>query len=671
MGLAASQARFLAITSRKMNCEFESMQIAQQKLSVTREQQKAAQEYQDALTATKLVWDADNNCDGTGDVYNLSYDLMMTPSALNEYDAFLVTDTQWRVVLSESMFNAAVKAGIVDSNGNPRKTAVIKNKDGKEVTVNQYSEQGRNAFLEQLGAVGTIDGSVISGITSLKGSYTEIGVGGNISDKKIANAMNTPTFINHLKDAKYQKGDTNSNIVSLTTEKELDYPIVNVFATEGSPAGTVTPAGSKLSSAGNYVLTTYKAGDTVDIAINGYDIGSTAQTAQSDWRGTKNDRTEVTGKTGGSIPANTKLKLAVNSTAPVDISVYVPTKSVKHKEGDLKYAMDFSSISGTAYKVVSDPKENNNVRINKNGQSLTSESMKNLTLGDILSGKCEFTAVAESDAKFEELAQNILTEMAKLLGYNAGATEFKGLNVDKESNEALAQALDITKAQLQSTISSSGNWSNLQNAAQSTNGIMKSGNTYSFSLTNLLKSYLTNFAAVMEGFTGGYNVDKASTKKSVYVTDDLNYTFLTENLSAKTDTNELNADFYNQLYNALCMYGASTDKIKQQQIQDPKYLNNALKNGQLFVMSLNTDGYFYQGHYTASDHIAEISDDEAIAQAEAEYNVKKSKLSYKEQNLELKMKNIDTELSALNTEYDTVKQLISKNVEKVFTMFST
>ena len=37
----------------------------------------------------------------------------------------------------------------------------------------------------------------------------------------------------------------------------------------------------------------------------------------------------------------------------------------------------------------------------------------------------------------------------------------------------------------------------------------------------------------------------------------------------------------------------------------------------------------------------------------------------------LKMKNIDTELSALTTEYDTVKNLISKNVEKVFTMFST
>lgn len=67
MGLAASQARFLAITSRKMNCEFQSMQIAQEKLSVTRDLQKASQEYQNSLSATKLVWDTEDNT-----VYDLS-----------------------------------------------------------------------------------------------------------------------------------------------------------------------------------------------------------------------------------------------------------------------------------------------------------------------------------------------------------------------------------------------------------------------------------------------------------------------------------------------------------------------------------------------------------------------------------------------------------------------
>lgn len=649
MGLAASQARFLAITARKMNCEFESMQIAQQKLSVTREQQKAAQEYQDAMTATKLVWDADNNCDGTGNVYNLSYDLMMTPSALNEYDAFLVTDTQGRVVLSESMFGAAVKAGVVDSAGNPIKAG-------------QYSEKGRNKFLEALGEAGTIDGSVINGIKSLKNSYTQVGVGGEISDKKIANAMNSPTFINHLKTAVYKKDDTNNNILSLSGS--IGYPVVQAYAEKGQAAGTILAAVGTTYT-GNVVKTTFKAGDTINFPINGYKVASET-IAEAPWVST-DGKGEAAGKP---IPAGTSLKIEAGTKAPCDITVYVPTNSTRHNEGDLKYAMSFGAISDPA-NVVSDPKTNGKTRITKNGQALSADSMKKLTLGDILSGKCEFTTVAASDGEFSTLANGVLEEMAKLLGYNAGATEFKGLNVDNESNDALAQALEITKAQLQSINKEDGSYFDLATKSQSRNDVVKNGTTYSFSLTNILKSFLTNYAAVMDGFKSGYTVDTKSTKKSVYVTDDLNYTFLVENDSAETDTATLNADFYNQLYNALCMYGASTDKIKQQQIQDSNYLNNALKNGQLFVMSLNTDGYFYQGHYTASDHIAEISDDEAIAQAEAEYNIKKSKLSYKEQNLELKMKNIDTELSSLNTEYDTVKNLISKNVEKVFTMFST
>lgn len=650
MGLAASQARFLAITARKMNCEFESMQIAQQKLSVTREQQKAAQEYQDAMTATKLVWDADNNCDGTGNVYNLSYDLMMTPSALNEYDAFLVTDTQGRVVLSESMFGAAVKAGVVDSAGNP-------------IKAKQYSEEGRNDFLKALGETGTIDGSVISGIKSLKNSYTQVGVGGKISDKKIANAMNSPTFINHLKTAVYKKDDTNNNILSLSGP--IGYPVVQAYAEKGQAAGTILAAVGTTYT-GNVVKTTFKAGDTINFPINGYKVASET-IAEAPWVST-DGKGEAAGKP---IPAGTSLKIEAGTKAPCDITVYVPpTNSTRHNEGDLKYAMSFGAISDPA-NVVSDPKTNGKTRITKNGQALSADSMKKLTLGDILSGKCEFTTVAASDGEFSTLANGVLEEMAKLLGYNAGATEFKGLNVDNESNDALAQALEITKAQLQSINKEDGSYFDLATKSQSRNDVVKNGTTYSFSLTNILKSFLTNYAAVMDGFKSGYTVDTKSTKKSVYVTDDLNYTFLVENDSAETDTATLNADFYNQLYNALCMYGASTDKIKQQQIQDSNYLNNALKNGQLFVMSLNTDGYFYQGHYTASDHIAEISDDEAIAQAEAEYNIKKSKLSYKEQNLELKMKNIDTELSSLNTEYDTVKNLISKNVEKVFTMFST
>ena len=62
----------------------------------------------------------------------------------------------------------------------------------------------------------------------------------------------------------------------------------------------------------------------------------------------------------------------------------------------------------------------------------------------------------------------------------------------------------------------------------------------------------------------------------------------------------------------------------------------------------------------------EITDEEAIAQAEAKYNTEKQKIENKEETLDLKMKNLDTEMSSLTTEYDTVKSLISKNIEKGF-----
>ena len=94
MGLAASQARFLAITSRKAQCEFRSMQIAQEKLSVTRELADVTQVYQNSLNATKMVWETDPS----GGVVDLSetcpfsYGTLMTPSGMNNYQPYFITN---------------------------------------------------------------------------------------------------------------------------------------------------------------------------------------------------------------------------------------------------------------------------------------------------------------------------------------------------------------------------------------------------------------------------------------------------------------------------------------------------------------------------------------------------------------------------------------------------
>lgn len=552
MGLAASQARFLAITARKNNCELQSMQIAQEKLSITREQQKAAQEYQNSLSATKLVWDTVDD-----DVYDLSYDIMMKPSALNEYDPYLITDSQGKLVLSTSMFNAAVAAGVIDAKtGDPKVSRFMGN-------VNSTNDGSRNAFLYQLGVQNQIDTSTINSIINLgdKG-YTNSGVGGEIIDKTLTNAMKTKTFINYMKEATYPE------------------------------------------------------------SIDG------------------------------------------------------------HNKGDLIYGINLVDLIG-AENICStkSPDKTNDagkVIITNNGAVLTDEELQNLTLGDILEGKYVMTGIMSPEELSKLAIEKVLNSMATTLGMGS-ADKVYGLNVDSESDKALDNAYAFGQSLLNTNnnlATSNGNTisksvSNSIDEANKYNGIVKgTNNVSSVSISNMLKSFLTNFAISMEGYALGLYVDD-SVADSQYVTDELDYYYVIKNDNAMSEQDALSADFYNMLYNQLCMNGATTDKIKQQQVTDPDYLNHALKNGQLFISSLNNDGYFYQGHYTLNGHVAEVTDEDAIAQAEAQYNVKKSQLSYKEESLNIDLKNIDTELSALTTEYDTVKNLISKNVEKVFTMFSS
>ena len=559
MGLAASQARFLAITARKNNCEFQSMQIAQQQLSVTRAQQAAAQEYQDALSATKLVWDSGNE-----DSYDLSYDILMRPSALNEYDPYLITDSQGKIVLSTNMFNAAVAAGVIDAKtGDP----LVSRSMG---TTSSTNDGSRNAFLYQLGVYNQADASTIEAIYKLgEKGYTNSGVGGEIIDKTLANSFTTNAFIHYMQNATYGE--------------------------------------------------------------------------------------EVKDETG----------------------------AVLHGADDAIYGINLVDLLGGETNICTttspdSDKDKNKIIITKNGVAITDmDELSKLTLGDLLEGSYEMTGLM-SVKDLSDKAIALLGDMAKTLGQGE-AYEVKGLSVDEESYSALNNALEFTKALLNSTQTSSSDgktmYSSVTNAisvAQNTNNIVQgSNNITSVSLSNLLKSYLTYFAISMEGYDYGLYVDAEDSAKSFYVTDDISYSFVISNDNAMTEQDALNADFYNMLYNQLCMNGASSDVNKQQQVTDPDYLTHALKNGQLFISTLNNDGYFYQGHYTSSGHVVEVNDDDAVAQAEAEYNATKSELTYKEQSLEVQMKTIDTELSALTTEYDTVKNLINKNVEKVFTMFST
>ena len=198
--------------------------------------------------------------------------------------------------------------------------------------------------------------------------------------------------------------------------------------------------------------------------------------------------------------------------------------------------------------------------------------------------------------------------------------------------------------------------------------IIKNGNNYQISLSNTAKGIITYFEKAVEGFESGYDVEATGDKKvedSYYVTRDPEYFYFINNPEAIPidDETQLLLDYYSQMFNQICANGWTENDL----VGEEENLKNMLKNGTLFTSTLSEmDGNFYQGPYTSNNFIAEVADEDAIARAEAEYKTKQLQLSAKEEELDIDLQQVDAELSALTTEYDTVKSLISKAVEKGF-----
>ena len=193
-------------------------------------------------------------------------------------------------------------------------------------------------------------------------------------------------------------------------------------------------------------------------------------------------------------------------------------------------------------------------------------------------------------------------------------------------------------------------------------GFTKDG--YGINLSYMVKAYLTYFAEYMQGISNSdYNVDKLL-EQCNFVDDMFTFTYVTD-VDTSGD-NLLIAGFYDALFNQICLNGWT----ENENIDDIEYLEEMLKSGAMYMSTMADDGYYYQGNYSTNTYVKEVTDETAVAQAEAKYNREKQKINSKENIIDMKMKNLDTEISALTTEYDTVKSVIDKNIEKTFKRYN-
>lgn len=599
MGLAAGQARLLTITGRKSDCEFQSMRLSHQKIALARELADISNEYQNSLNQTKLIYDYY----GTGDTsMQLSYGILMNPSALNDYMPTTITDALGRVVLNSKYAAAARAAGIPQEGlgtlpSENLRNAFVKALAGEDIITDKLSETIQGLPYNQ--AAGFGGGATVAVNTST----------GNVDDLKKYISQNTEAFYCSGTKQKYSYkrenayGNTKTQDINIVTGECKNYDGENVqqmsldallsdddenqfyLATKSIRGSQTAVYGialmqSFLTEPDGFIDWLYDQFSAVLDIGDGY-TGKALEYAYSQTTNLvrKDDTASYwNGKTGYEYwYCNTSTK----DTVPTD---------TQHKNEEVKNYLD----------------------------PIVNEWAKS------------------SDNKDEGYEPGCVKDSRYCIGFSAVCANKQAFDTDK--NDYVTAGINL-------------------------NNLAKAFLTYFADYMNGVSKTDSMGHEIFSVEKGGLKAKGRWGVTEMHLATD-NYTFqYTWKTGTEVSSDDLGqATFYDALFNQICANGW----IKNDQVDDNEYLQHMLQNGMMYISKMKDDGYYYQGNYATDIYIKEITDESKIAYAESKYNTEKAKLNAKEQTIDLKMKNLDTEITSLTTEYDTVKSTISKNIETGF-----
>lgn len=545
MGLSASQARLLTITSRKSDCEFQSMRLSHEKLSISRDLAQISNKYQNSLDKTKLMFDYY----GTSEAREqLSYNTLMTPSALNDYMPITITNNEQRVILDSKYASAAKAAGIPQEGlGCVPSTAV------------------REKFINGLCDTEIITKNQAKSILAVPYNQ-KASLGGSMSE--IIELPPTQGTLNDLYEAMYNVEFDFSDLVGDKGGSTLNLQ---------KHAGETNFLGSSRKRYENVNSTTL----------------TLQQLMEGNYRlyGCNWDNEDLRGNNG----------------------LYDNSVITKIANGNIWKNL-FSSLSEKLY----------------------------------MKGKSE-AAFNYAKGKVQEILVNKHDPNSS--GYDS--SNFAYYEEDKKRSSSTASG------KINQKVDNYVGYVVFSNSGDSYNDFI------GLNISNVIKSFFTYYAKCMNGFDDNeYDVSKKVTE-SRFINEDFDKFYFPSGYEISQNDARLSA-FYDALLNQICTGGWSENN----EIKDNSYLQQMLQNGMMHITALSDDCFYYQKNYATWSYVAEVSDDKEIAKAEAEYKTQKEKLNLKEQKLDLKMKNLDTEITSLTTEYDTVKNLISKSIEKSFKRYN-
>jgi len=149
-----------------------------------------------------------------------------------------------------------------------------------------------------------------------------------------------------------------------------------------------------------------------------------------------------------------------------------------------------------------------------------------------------------------------------------------------------------------------------------------------------------------------------------------------------------NYDYWKSIYyqiggyeddNGNLVSGRGYVPISKQNAVDRDWLSEALNSGEVSLYKMTKEESYLDGNAInifaetsmATDaDMTEVTNQEVIDLASVKYEKAIDDVDAKDQKLDLQLAQIDTEHNALKTEYDSVKQIVSKNIDRSFKTFN-
>lgn len=693
MGLAASQARLLTLTARLADNELRSQTINNAKMRLSTESSQASENYINALNNATLKF-TNYGLDGTEKTQNLSFNALTAYSSYNTQYGLI--NAAGQLLVSEDEAALFIKSGenlntYLQYHGLTYETSYFKEvgnitNEGyvapfNYITVSEMEAMYKNynsyensqevetynkAYSKYMSAKPALDkagskvledfllsttgvngGQVNSPLLTKVGNTYTIDLGnGNINDK-IQNLQNA--FLNP--NNSYAIGAGSYLYSIMDDEDRADY----------------AAAISSIKTSGNNVI----ADDTEDLTYTEAtaDDGSKSYTLDLD------DGVTITIKDGVVTDYKTKDNYACdNAKTGVSITEFLNNIELKMKDDDgvekeiTRYNVTDTDENGLPKKVKTATTYTN---MSADEQNELVNGITDDIIREILSKMGEKFAASlfqdgDNQANINKVSQKGIDLSKPVTGSTQTLKEYYNDYANAKDiylNTIFASTTDEDRANIERVKAQ-------LKAGQAEKFVDENGNPYSLDYKDLtdvdfLLRYMaaegltpsSNFETVIKEFMIDKVIEEYGTPK--YAWQDSTDPDNTGNADAK-------AQWYTNQFNRM-MQGYKV--LENGLASSPEWIEYAMESG-IVTMEQVDASYQWQGlDYKSCARITEETDDAAVTQAEAEYNRAMNDIEAKDSLYDLELKNIDTEHSSLQTEYESIKGVISKNVERTFNFY--